>query len=153
MVASSTRETEIGGHLNLKPAWWTYQALGQPRLYSETCLKNKFKKPQVCPTPVDPDAQSGAINLAQKFNNSSVARPVSEKLCAQLMVVHTSNRSTQWARGSTSLGVWGQPGLESEFDNSHNYTEKCLFQKQTKKNGVLHKQTTKHPCTVCIHLV
>ena len=54
------------------------------------------------------------------------------------MTVHSSNHSTQEAEAERSLWVWGQPGLQSEFQDSQGYTEK-LSQK-TRQNKMSNKQ-------------
>ena len=48
------------------------------------------------------------------------------------MVVHAYNPRTQEADagGSLSSRVQGQPGLQSEFQNSQGYTEKLCLEKQ-----------------------
>jgi hypothetical protein len=40
------------------------------------------------------------------------------------MVMHAFNPSTQEAEAGGSLAVWGQPGLQSEFQDSQGYTQK-----------------------------
>jgi hypothetical protein len=39
--------------------------------------------------------------------------------------------------------VWGQPGLQSEFQDSQSYTEKPCLQKQKQKIKTKNKQTKK----------
>jgi hypothetical protein len=46
------------------------------------------------------------------------------------MVVYAFNPSTREAEAG---GVRGQPGLQSEFQDSQGYTEKPCLKKQTKK--------------------
>ena len=48
------------------------------------------------------------------------------------MLVHAFNPSTQEAGAGGSLWVWGQPGLQSEFQDNHGYTDKPCFEKQNK---------------------
>ena len=49
-------------------------------------------------------------------------------------MVHIFNPSTWEAETGGSLWVWGQPGLQSEFQDSQDYTEKpCLEKKQKEK--------------------
>ena len=51
------------------------------------------------------------------------------------MVVHACNSSTQKAETGGSLGVQGQPELQSEFKTSLNCTARfCLKQQKEKKN-------------------
>ena len=49
-----------------------------------------------------------------------------------LVVVHGFIPSTQDAKTGGSLGVQGQPGLQSEFQDSQGYTEKPCLEKQNK---------------------
>jgi hypothetical protein len=45
------------------------------------------------------------------------------------MVVHAIHSSAQEAEAGRSLWVWGQPGLQSEFQGSQVYVERpCLNQ-------------------------
>ena len=53
---------------------------------------------------------------------------------SQVVVVHTINPSTWEAEAGISLGVGGQPDLQSEFQYSQGYTEKPRLEKQTNKN-------------------
>jgi hypothetical protein len=58
------------------------------------------------------------------------------------MVVHTFNPST-WEQRQADFSVRGQPGLQSEFQDSQGYTEKpCLENKNKNKNQ--NKQTNKN---------
>jgi hypothetical protein len=62
-------------------------------------------------------------------------RHAHEKWTRLGVVVHAFNPSTQEAEAG---GVWGQPGLQSEFQDSQGYTERsCLKQtnKQTNENN------------------
>ena len=45
------------------------------------------------------------------------------------MVAHAFNPSTQEAEAGGYLQVRGQPGLQSEFQDSQDYPEKPCFQK------------------------
>jgi hypothetical protein len=55
---------------------------------------------------------------------------------------HTFNPSTHEAEAGESMWVWGQPGLQIEFQDSQGYTEKsCLEKNQTNKKP---KNTTKY---------
>jgi hypothetical protein len=47
------------------------------------------------------------------------------------VVAHAFNPSTQEAE--TGLWVWGQSGLQSEFQDSQGYTEKPCLKKQKEK--------------------
>ena len=47
----------------------------------------------------------------------------------QAVVTHTFNPST-W---EADAGVWGQHGLQSEFQDSQGYTEKSCFKKPKKE--------------------
>ena len=55
------------------------------------------------------------------------------------MVAHTFNPSTWEAGAGESLLSQGQPGLQSEFQDSQGYTEKPYLEKQNKTP----KQTNK----------
>jgi hypothetical protein len=59
--------------------------------------------------------------------------------CCRAVVVHTFNSST-WAAesgGFLSSRPQGQPGLQSEFQDSQGYTEKpCLKQQQQNKQTI-----------------
>jgi hypothetical protein len=44
-------------------------------------------------------------------------------ILSQVVVVHTFNPSTKEAEASEFLWVWGQPGLESGFQDSQSYRE------------------------------
>ena len=48
------------------------------------------------------------------------------------MMGHDFNPSTQEPEKDGSLWVWGQPGLQSDLQNSQGYTEKPCFKKQNK---------------------
>jgi hypothetical protein len=50
-------------------------------------------------------------------------------MCSQVVVVHAFNPSTWEAEAE----VWGQPGLQSEFQDSQGYTEKPCLEKPKKK--------------------
>ena len=44
-----------------------------------------------------------------------------------VVVAHTFSASAQEAEAGRSLWVWGQPGLQSEFQDSQGDTEKPCF--------------------------
>jgi hypothetical protein len=48
------------------------------------------------------------------------------------MVAHAYNPST-WGQRQADFWVWGQPGLQSEFQDSQGDTEKPCLEKQTNK--------------------
>jgi hypothetical protein len=49
-------------------------------------------------------------------------------------VEHAFNPNTQEAEVGTALGVWGQPGLYSEFQDNQSYVERpCLIKIKKKK--------------------
>jgi hypothetical protein len=48
------------------------------------------------------------------------------------VVVHAFN-PTLGRQRQADFWVWGQPGLQSEFQDSQGYTEKPFFKKQTNK--------------------
>ena len=51
--------------------------------------------------------------------------------CSWGVVAHTFNPSTQELEADGYLWVWGQPGLQSEFQDSQgNYTEKPCLEKK-----------------------
>jgi hypothetical protein len=55
------------------------------------------------------------------------------------VVAHAFNPSTQEQRQEDFLSdfwVWGQPGLQSEFQDSQGYTEKLCLEKQNNKKGI-----------------
>jgi hypothetical protein len=62
--------------------------------------------------------------------------------------MHTFDPSTQEAEKGRSLWVWGQPGLQSELQDSQDYTEKpCLKTTVTTKKVMvlsLHSKTWSH---------
>jgi hypothetical protein len=55
-------------------------------------------------------------------------------LSHRTVVVRTFNPTTQEARLGGSLWVWGQPGLQSEFQNNQSYTEGKLCLSKAKQN-------------------
>ena len=58
-------------------------------------------------------------------------------------MAHSFNPSTKEAEAGRSLWVQGQPGLQSEFQDSQGYTEKPCLEKpnnQTKQNQNIYKQ-------------
>jgi hypothetical protein len=59
------------------------------------------------------------------------------------MVVHAFNPSTQEAKTGESLWIWGQPGLQSEFQDSQGYTACPKIPKQT--NNPPPNNQTKNP--------
>jgi hypothetical protein len=52
------------------------------------------------------------------------------------VVADVFNPSIWEAEAVGSLSVWGQPGLQSEFQNNHGYTEKHVVEKPKAKNDV-----------------
>jgi hypothetical protein len=55
------------------------------------------------------------------------------KILSYVMEVNDSNPST-WEAEKAKLWVWGQPGLQSKFQDSQGYPQKLsLEDKQTKK--------------------
>jgi hypothetical protein len=56
------------------------------------------------------------------------------------VVAHNFNPSTQKAEAAAFLWVRGQPGLQSEFQDSQGYTEKPCFEKTKTKNKRTHAQ-------------
>ena len=65
-----------------------------------------------------------------------------QKLCktqglSRVVVVHTFNPSTQEAEAGGSLGVRGQPGLQSEFQDSQGYIEKSSLEKPPPSKKVI----------------
>ena len=56
------------------------------------------------------------------------------------IVLHTFNPSTGEVEAGGSLWLWGQPGLQSEFQDSQGYTEKSCLKKQ---NIIKQKQKPK----------
>ena len=63
------------------------------------------------------------------------------------VVVHTFNPSTQ----EVDFWVWGQPDLQSEFQDSQGYTEKPCPEKQKTKTNQTNKQKVKlsHTDVLC----
>ena len=52
------------------------------------------------------------------------------------MVAHAFDPNT-WERRQADFWVWGQPGQQSEFQDSQDYTEKpCLVKTKTKQKKV-----------------
>jgi hypothetical protein len=49
------------------------------------------------------------------------------------MVARAFNSSTWEVEAGRSLWVWGQSGLQKEFQDSQDYTEKPCFEKQNKQ--------------------
>ena len=49
---------------------------------------------------------------------------------SRVSVVHAFNASTQKTEANGSLPVQGQPGLQSEFQDSQGHTEKPCFEKK-----------------------
>ena len=47
--------------------------------------------------------------------------------------------------------VWGQPGLQSEFQDSQGYTGKPCLEKQNKKNKTKQKDIKRDVC-VCVYM-
>jgi hypothetical protein len=55
------------------------------------------------------------------------------------MVAHTFNPST-WEAEAVDFWAWGQPGLQSKFQDNQVYTEKpCLKTKQNKTKQKPHR--------------
>ena len=53
------------------------------------------------------------------------------------MVLHVFNTSTWEAEAGRCVWVQGQPGLESEFQDSQSYTKKpCLWKKQKERKEI-----------------
>ena len=72
---------------------------------------------------------------------SSVCKDYSQDICIILaVVVHAFDSSTQKAEAGGSLRVGGQPGLQSEYQDSQGYTEKPCLENKIKQN----KQTKKY---------
>jgi hypothetical protein len=59
--------------------------------------------------------------------------PLKYQWCARGSVVHTFNSSTPEAEAGGSLWVQGQPGLQSEFQDSYNYIERPCLEKPDKQ--------------------
>jgi hypothetical protein len=60
-----------------------------------------------------------------------------------VVMTHTFNSSTWEAEANTSLCVQGQPGLQSEFQDNHFYTEKPCFQAKQNNNNNDNKSKNK----------
>jgi hypothetical protein len=58
-------------------------------------------------------------------------------------VAHAIYLSSQEAEAGSSLWVQGQPALHSEFQDSHNYTEKPCLEKKTKPKPTSKRNITK----------
>ena len=56
------------------------------------------------------------------------------------MVAHTFNPSTQEVEAGRSLWVQGQPGLQSELQDSQDYTVKPYLEKQKQNKTHTHKR-------------
>jgi hypothetical protein len=76
-------------------------------------------------------------------------------LFCQAVVVHAFNPST-WEERQADFWVWGQPGLQSEFQDSQGYTEKpCLKKKHKQTNKKIsllsnqNRNATLSPLTFC----
>jgi hypothetical protein len=52
------------------------------------------------------------------------------------MVAHTFNPSTPEAEAGGSLRMWGQPGLQNEFQDSQGWAEKPHLKKQNTKQTI-----------------
>lgn len=60
--------------------------------------------------------------------------PKDNKSSSVLRVEQSFNPNTQEAEVGTALGVWGQPGLYSEFQDNQSYVERpCLIKIKKKK--------------------
>jgi hypothetical protein len=71
----------------------------------------------------------------QCFSTSIIAQPI-HKLCGgQEVVAHTLGPSTWEAEADRSLWNWGQPGLQSEFQDSQSYMKKPCLNKQANKQN------------------
>jgi hypothetical protein len=66
------------------------------------------------------------------------------------VVAHTFNPSIERQR-QADFRVRGQPGLQSEFQDSQDYTEKPCLEKQNKKTK--NKQTNKKIGVWCLPLI
>ena len=51
------------------------------------------------------------------------------------MVAYTFNPSTRETEAGGALWVWGQPGLQSDFQDNQGYTKKPFLEKQNKQKG------------------
>ena len=58
-----------------------------------------------------------------------------ESFSSWTMVVYAFN-SSRGGRGKWDLWVWGQPGLQSEFQDSQSYTEKPCKTKQPTNQSI-----------------
>ena len=69
----------------------------------------------------------------------------------EVEVVHAFTPTTREAEAGESLGVQGQPGLQSEFQDSKGYTEKRSRKPKKKKNVTTSTTTTqqKNIFSVC----
>jgi hypothetical protein len=56
---------------------------------------------------------------------------------------HTPLIPALWRQRQADFWVWGQPGLQSEFQDSQGYTEKPCFKKPKPKPKQTNKQTNK----------
>jgi hypothetical protein len=59
------------------------------------------------------------------------------------MVVHTFNPRLGRQK-QADFWVWGQPGLQSEFQDSQGYTEKPCLEKQKTNNKTKQNKTKKN---------
>jgi hypothetical protein len=59
------------------------------------------------------------------------------------MGTHAFNPSTRWVEAGWSLWVWGQPGLQNEFQDSKGYAEKLCLEKSKEKVFKSFNPTTK----------
>jgi hypothetical protein len=57
----------------------------------------------------------------------------SQDSARQAVVAHVFNPSTREAEAGGFLSFWGQPGLQSEFQDSQGDTEKPCLEKQKQK--------------------
>ena len=56
-----------------------------------------------------------------------------KNVTSRAVEMYTINPSTGEAKEGGSLWVWGQPGPQSEFQNSQGYAEKPCHKKKKKK--------------------
>jgi hypothetical protein len=61
------------------------------------------------------------------------------------MVVHAFSTSTQEAEAGEYTWIWSQLVLQSEFQDSHHYTEKPQFKNQNQTNNNNKTKTKKMP--------